>query len=227
MTTLEFHDFILDNDIIGFFEEPLTLKSGRKSSFYVNWRHTTNDAYLLDQLTDHVAQFISQSDIDFTSLIGVPEGASKTAVITALKIAKLDPKFAKNSHVISMGRAKPKSHGAPEDKYFIGCPQGSTYVLEDTVTTGLSLITFVDQLIKTGIDVKGVIALTDRGETRDDGLSVEDYLKTTYKGNISYHPLSRARDLIPLALEKMTDRGKAEALREAIASESITENIEL
>ena len=35
-----------------------------------------------------------------------------------------------------MGRAKPKQHGSPEDKYFVGEPNGKIVVLEDVTTTG-------------------------------------------------------------------------------------------
>ncbi|GAI05807.1 unnamed protein product, partial [marine sediment metagenome] len=34
----EFNDFVLDNNIYGFFNEDLTLVSGRKTRFYANWR---------------------------------------------------------------------------------------------------------------------------------------------------------------------------------------------
>ena len=37
----EFNDFILRNKVIGFFEEPITLKSGRISNWYVNLRRRT------------------------------------------------------------------------------------------------------------------------------------------------------------------------------------------
>ncbi len=200
MTTKSISQFIVDEGIIGFFEKPLVLKSGRHSHFYVNWRRATNDAYLLDQLSDYLLSFIESSGLTFDTLYGVPEGASKTALITAFKLAKLDPKFSPGSHTISMGRAKPKPHGDPADRFFIGQPQGATYVLEDTITTGLSLIQCLDQLREAGIDVRGVICLTDRCELRDDGLSVADYLKQRYGRDFAFHALSRAPDLLRLVV---------------------------
>ena len=80
-----FNEFILDNRIIGFFEKPITLKSGRKSHFYVNWRDATNDAFLLDKLTDFIVQFIQKNCIECDTLYGVPEGATKTAVLAGMK----------------------------------------------------------------------------------------------------------------------------------------------
>ncbi len=216
MSTLSFADFILNNDIIGFFEKPLTLKSGRLSHFYVNWRKSTNDAFLLDQLTDYLVQFMSAHKITCETLYGVPEGASKTAIIAAMKLARLSPQFGQGSHTIAMGRAKPKPHGDPADRFFIGQPHGATFVLEDTVTTGLSLFQCLDQLLEAGVDVRGVICLTDRCEKRDDGLSVAEYLQKTYAGRISYHPMSRAPELLRLAVIK---RQPPRALVDALAAE--------
>ena len=34
-----FDNFILKSDIIGFFKDPITTKSGRLSHWYVNWRN--------------------------------------------------------------------------------------------------------------------------------------------------------------------------------------------
>jgi orotate phosphoribosyltransferase len=208
--TLSFADFILNNEIIGFFDKPLTLKSGRLSHFYVNWRKSTNDAWMLDQLTDFLVTFMREQNIACETLYGVPEGATKTAVIAAMKLAKLAPEFQQGSHVIAMGRAK------PADRFFIGQPQGATYVLEDTVTTGLSLFQCLDQLLEAGIDVRGVICLTDRCERRDDGLTVPEYLQKKYDGRISYHPMSRAPELLRLAVRK---RQPSRDLVEALAKE--------
>jgi len=52
-----FNEFILDNRVLGFFENPITLKSGRQSYWYVNWRTVAEDAWLLDRLTEYVIAF--------------------------------------------------------------------------------------------------------------------------------------------------------------------------
>ncbi|MCX6129704.1 MAG: hypothetical protein NTX25_11675 [Proteobacteria bacterium] len=216
MPKLEFSDYILNNDIIGFYESPLRLKSGRLSHFYVNWRKASNDAFLLDQLSDFLVQFILDNGLEYDSLYGVPEGASKTAVITALKLAKASPKFGPGSHTIAMGRAQAKPHGDPADRYFIGQPQGRTLVLEDTITTGLSLFQCLDKLLETGIDVRGVICLTDRCERRDDGKTAAEHLQEKYSGRISYHALSRAPDLLQIAVKR---RNASPNLIQALALE--------
>ena len=212
----EFDDFILDNQIIGFFDEAITLKSGRKSHFYVNWRNASSDAYLLDQLSNYIRDFLLKQDIKFDSLIGVPEGASKTAVITALKLAQKSENFGKGSHVLPMGRAKPKTHGAPKDKYFIGKPEGATIVLEDTITTGLSLVEFLKSLEEADVNVVAAIGLSDRMELRDDGLSVRDYIKKEFDGRIQYLTMSDASRLLPQAIKRECPK---EAVVNALLSE--------
>ncbi len=202
MSSSMFADFVLQNEVIGFFDQPITLKSGRQSHFYVNWRRASNDAFLLDTLTDFLADFIEDQELPCETLYGVPEGATKTAVIAAFKLAKRSPHYKMGSHTISMGRAKPKPHGDPADRFFIGAPKAGVFILEDTVTTGLSLFQCLDQLVEAGISVKGVIALTDRCEMRDDGFTAAQYLQKHYEGKISYHPLSRAPDLLAKAIKQ-------------------------
>ena len=53
----DFNNFVIDNKVIGFFEKPIALKSGRLSSWYVNWRTVAKDVYLTDILADQVIAF--------------------------------------------------------------------------------------------------------------------------------------------------------------------------
>jgi orotate phosphoribosyltransferase len=191
-----FCDFIIKNEIIGIFAEPITLKSGRQSHFYINWRKASNDAFLLDQLSDYVAEHIKAQDSKIDSIYGVPEGATKLALLTGMKLAKASSVWAAGQHVLPMGRAKPKLHGSPEDKYFIGKPAGRVLVLEDTITTGLSLFEQIDLLIEHGVDVVGVCTLTDRMQKRDDDLSVAACINQRYNGTLTYTSLSAADEIL-------------------------------
>ena len=195
--TLE--ELILDHEIIGFFEEAITLKSGRKSHFYVNWRKATNDAWLLDKTTDHLISFLNSAPFDWDCIYGVPEGATKLAILTAFKWAIRQENFAPGNATIPMGRAKPKAHGQAKDKFFIGEPKGQTVVIEDTATTGLSLLNTLTHLTELGIDVSAVVTLTDRMENRDDGQNVQQAVHSQFNNKIQYHTLTRATELLPLA----------------------------
>ena len=201
MDAKAFQSFVVNNGIIGFFAEPITLKSGRKSNFYVNWRRATNDAFLLNILTDYIVEFLIKEELGQCSIYGVPEGATKTAVIAGLKIAQRSANFCSGSHTITMGRVKPKTHGSPEDSRYIGMPKGPTVVIEDTITTGGSLYQCLDQLRVDGVDVVAVLALTDRDEVDRDGKTFAENFSKSFGQRIRYLALSHAKELLSLAFE--------------------------
>tara|TARA_Y100000591_G_scaffold331955_1_gene367549 strand:- start:919 stop:1509 length:591 start_codon:yes stop_codon:yes gene_type:complete len=188
----EFNDFILANGIIKTFNEPITLKSGKKSNLYVNWRTVAEDAYLMDQLTDFVLAFAQDNNIAPDTFYGVPEGATKLGILTQFKYAlKNNP--SKGSHTLAMGRAKPKEHGDPKDRYFVGSPQGSICILEDVTTTGGSLIDCIKGLQAMGHTITAAIGLTNRNETLDGHANVADAINEL---NVPYFEMSSAQELI-------------------------------
>jgi len=195
-----FDDFVLDSEVYGFFEDAITLKSGRTSHFYANWRNAVADAFLADELSDFVLDFVASKGVSIDTFYGVPEGATKLGVLTQFKHAKRSPDYAKNSHALAMGRAKPKEHGAPKDKYFVGMPKGRTLVVEDVTTTGGSLLRCLEGLKEAGVQVVGVLSLTNRMEKRDDGSSVEEAVRAA---GYEFHCMSSALDLLPRAFEKL------------------------
>lgn len=202
-----FNQFILANGVIGFFDQPVTLKSGRVSNWYCNWRVVAQDAFLLDQLSDFLISFVA--DLRRAGklaaapdcIYGVPEGASKLGILAQYKMAKASPNFAAGSHVLAMGRSHPKPHGAAQDKFFIGVPRGKVLVVEDTTTTGGSLLTTLDRLIETGIEVIAAVGLTHRMERRDDGRTVAQAVaeKKSCGEPIPYFQMSSALQLLPEA----------------------------
>lgn len=190
----EFDRFVLDNKVIGFFEHPIKLKSGRESNWYVNWRNISEDVFLLDKLTDYVISFTKFLELDPDCFYGVPEGATKLGLITQYKWAKKSSSYKTHSHVLPMGRGKPKDHGEMKDGYFIGEPRGKTIILEDVTTTGDSLLATIDDLIKLKVQVIAAFGLTNRMELRDDYMSVEEVIEQKY---IPYCSLSDAFRLLP------------------------------
>jgi orotate phosphoribosyltransferase len=191
---VNFHNFILNNNIIGFFEQPLKLKSGRLSSWYINWRNISSDVYLLDQLTDYILLFVDSLGLNPQCFYGVPEGATKLGIITQFKWARKQKNYNSGTYCLSMGRGKPKEHGDPKDKFFVGIPKGETVILEDVTTTGESLITTIKQLRKLNVNIIASIGLTNRNELRNDGKSVEEIIK---EQNLQYYAMSNAVDLLP------------------------------
>ena len=197
----KFNKFIEESGVYGFFKEPITLKSGRKSHFYANWRNVVEDVFLTEQLANHLIEFVKANNIESETFYGVPEGATKLGVITQFLFAKQKPNYAKGSAVLSMGRAKPKDHGAPKDKFFVGEPRGKTVVIEDVTTTGGSLITTLEGLKEAGINVSAVISLTNRMEKRDDKLSVKEAIE---KMGVKFYNMSTAIELLPIMYNKLS-----------------------
>ena len=195
-----FSEFILENDVYGFFEEPITLKSGRQSHYYVNWRNVVEDAWLTENLVKFVIDFATDNKIEVDTFYGVPEGATKLGVLTQYSWAKRQENFGKGTHVLAMGRAKPKEHGHPKDRNFVGAPRGNVVVIEDTATTGGSFLKYLDKLREAQIQVTSLIVLTNRMEKRDDGLSVREAVE---KEGIKFYNMSTALDLLPLLFEKL------------------------
>jgi len=191
----EFNKLILDSKIIGIPDEPITMAYGRVSPYYVNWRNIGGDAFLLDKLTDFLIEFIKETDLNPDCIYGVPEGATKLGVITQLKWAKQQDNFGPNSHVLPMGRAVPKEHGALKDKFFVGMPTGKTVVVEDVTTTGGSLLKTLKMLKESGVNIIAAIGLTNRNEVRDDGKTVKQAVEDM---GVKYYAISQAIDLLPL-----------------------------
>ncbi|MBY9011922.1 MAG: hypothetical protein KGD70_06075 [Candidatus Lokiarchaeota archaeon] len=189
-----FYNFIIENKVIGFFEEPITLKSGRKSYWYVNWRTVTEDVFLLNKISDYLLSFVKHLNLIPDCFYGVPEGATKLGIITQYKWAFQDKKIKPGKYVLSMGRGKPKDHGELKDKYFLGIPKGKVILVEDTTTTGSSMLKAIDDLVENKVNIIAAIGLTNRNEIRDDGNTVREAIKNK---NIQYYAMSNAIDLIP------------------------------
>lgn len=191
-----FNQFIIENEVVGFFDKAVTLKSGRTSHWYVNWRTLSSDVYLVDQLADHLMCFANDNHLNPDMFYGVPEGATKLGIIATYKLAKASPNFKVGSFRLSMGRGRPKEHGVPKDRYFVGEPEGRVVVVEDVTTTGGSLLDEIDKLKDAGVDVVASIGLTNRMELTADGQSVEDAVNA--KG-VPYYSLSEATSFLPEA----------------------------
>lgn len=204
-----FQEFIIENRVIGFFDEPITLKSGRRSYWYVNWRTVSEDVWLMDKLSDFVLDFTrdlkQQNKISASpdTFYGVPEGATKLGLLTQYKLARSNS-CSKGSHVFSMGRGKPKEHGVSKDRYFIGEPRGATIVLEDVTTTGGSLLSTIDQLLSADVNVIAAYGLTNRMEKSDSGKSVTELVseKKSNGRSVPYFYMSSAIELLPQIIKR-------------------------
>ena len=191
-----FNQFIIENDIIKIFDTPIQLKSGKQSHVYINWRQVASDPFLMNRLTDFVIHFSHRITRDIDTFFGVPEGATPLGLLTQFKYAQMHD-YSKGSHALSIGRAKPKEHGDPSDRYFIGKPNGVTAVLEDVTTTGGSLISCIEQLKACNVNAPIAIGLTNR----EHPSSSQSIKKTLHDLSVSYYAMSTATELIQTLLD--------------------------
>ena len=203
-----FFEFIISQNVVGFFEDPLQLKSGRLSYWYVNWRNVSENVQSIDILSNYIIAFVKHLGLKPDCFYGVPEGATKLGIICQYKWAKMQPDYKKGIYILSMGRAKPKEHGDPKDKFFLGIPRGKVIVLEDVTTTGGSLIETIDKLNQINVSIIAAISLTNRNELREDKKSVESVVND--KG-VPYHAMSNAIEIIPYLKPDKTIASKIEA----------------
>jgi len=194
-----FLSFILDNNVVGFFKDPVTLKSGRKSNWYVNWRNISSDVFLIDQLSNYLLSFVTDLKVHHDGFYGVPEGATKLAVISTFMWAQKQPNYDAGSCALSMGRGKPKEHGDTKDRYFLGEPKGKVIVIEDVTTTGQSLIDTIVRLREVGANVVAAISLTDRMELTEGKKTVNQVIA---EHGVLFHAMSKASEILPEACKR-------------------------
>ncbi len=198
----KFVEFIVENDVVGFFEQVKTLKCGIDSHWYANWRTIGADPFLMDQLTGFLLGYLTLKGIGFDTIYGVPEGATKLAILAQDKWAKGQDGFARGSHVLAMGRGGgKKAHGDKKDASYIGKPRGRTVVVEDVTTTAGSLIETIKTLQGDGVDVVAAVGLTNRLlRRREDGKSAAEAVAEL---GITLHSMSTAAQFLPRVAEKL------------------------
>ncbi|MFO8019512.1 MAG: hypothetical protein R6U96_12875 [Promethearchaeia archaeon] len=213
-----FDQFIIEHQVIGFFSESITLKSGRESHWYVNWRDIAEDVYLLDKLSDFVISYIQHKDFDPDCFFGVPEGATKLGILCQYKWATSKADYQEGRYVLAMGRGKPKAHGELKDQNYLGIPRGKIVVIEDVTTTGGSMFSTVQNLLEFDINIIAAVGLTNRNEIRRDGKSVKELFDDI---GIDYYAMSNAIDLLPKLNPQQSIAKKVQAYFEQYGTEGI------
>ena len=98
-----------------------------------------------------------------------------------------------------MGRQRPKEHGHPDDRFFVGAPDGKILLIEDVATTGISMINFINRLYEANKTIVAAISLTNRMDTNHDNKTVSDLMKEL---GIPYYSLSNGKELLQTLIEK-------------------------
>ncbi len=194
----KFNEFLLEHNIVKFFDQPVTLVSGRKSYVYANCRPLSNTVQTIDQVTDFILDFIEDHKLTSDYFLGVPESATKLATILNYKYAK---KKNNPQQRLVMGRGKPKEHGMITDRCFVGDVRrdDKVIVIEDATTTGGSLLKTSNLLKEAGVVVVAALALVNRLQKTEEGKSVQEVLQ---EHNIPFFSLTDIKNMYPLLTYK-------------------------
>jgi orotate phosphoribosyltransferase len=138
-------------------DPPFTLVSGRQSNFYFNCKPTTLDPEGMNLIGAIIFDMVKDSGI--TAAGGLTLGADPIA--NALSVISYQKGKPIKSFIV---RKDVKDHGsrsAIEGSVKAG---ERVLIIDDVITTGGSTITAIEQALKAGLIIDGVITLIDREE---------------------------------------------------------------
>jgi orotate phosphoribosyltransferase len=157
----------------------VTLSSGRTADYYVDMRRVTLDGVAAPVVGRVMRDLVA--DWDFDAVGGLTLGADPVA--TAMLHAAAAAGDRLDAFVV---RKAEKAHGL--QRRIEGCPVAGRRVLavEDTSTTGGSVLTAVQALREAGADVVGVAVVVDRDTGAREVIEAEGL---RYRFAVSAHDL--------------------------------------
>jgi orotate phosphoribosyltransferase len=156
------HDFIkfsIDTGVLGFGE--FTLKSGRISPYFFNAGLFNNGASLA-RLGQYYARAIVDQDINFDMLYGPAYKGITLAASTAIALSEQHQRNI--PYAFNRKEAKPHAEGG----VIVGAPlSGNVLIIDDVISSGISIREAVDIIKQQGGTPAGVIIALDRQERGD------------------------------------------------------------
>ncbi len=219
----QYNKFLLDNDLVGFFDPYITLKSGRPGHWYVNMRDALKNLNLKRQLAMYMYDLCGELALKPDYFLGVPDGAKPLGEEMNNLINYKKP-FEISAAVLRAGK---KAHGDPLNRYSVGplTPGNHVVLVEDVTTTGGSSMEYIMRLQEIGIWIDALVSCVNRFERRDRKRTVEDVLLRDY--NVKYAARTDARTLLPAAVKKFNPNEKIITDIEAYYRQYGVEPIEL
>jgi len=134
----------------------VTLSSGKEADYYVDLRRVTLDAVAAPLVGQ--AMLDATKDFDYEAVGGLTLGADPVAT-AMMHVAKQNGRIL-NSFVV---RKEGKAHGLQKRIEGSNVKGKRVLAVEDTSTTGSSVLTAVEALTEAGAIVVGVAVVVDRG----------------------------------------------------------------
>lgn len=142
-----------------------TLKSGKESPIYIDFRSIISYPAVFKSLTSRLCKKIKEDNIKFEVLCGVPYTALPFAA--AVAIERFCP--------MVMVRKEAKNYGTNkmvEGKFDKG---NRALIIEDVITTGGSVLEVAELLKKEGLEVKDILVCLDREQKGKENLKEKGY----------------------------------------------------
>jgi orotate phosphoribosyltransferase len=188
-------EHLLNNGAVSFLtEKPMRLKSGLITPIYVNNRTLTAYPEAWRDVLETMATKVAQYRLEFDIVAGVEGAGVSHAAGLALRLNK--------PHIFV--RQQPKTYG---DKSRVeGCPVKGKHVLiiEDHISTGLSLLSAVEGLKAEGAVVTDCLTITDFG--------IDETRRLFEKENLRCHEMISFTKV----LDKAVELGKITAEQEEV-----------
>ena len=173
----------------------ITLKSGKKSPYYCDFRLLISQPELYQEVVEFMCDYLKTLSVEYQHLGSVPIGSLPFTTSVANKLGK--------SFVIPRGETK--TYGkkcSMEGTLQVG---DLVLVLEDVITTGKSVLEAVEIIKNNGGVVKDIVCIFDREEEGEPVIKGQD---------INFHSILSLSDLIKvLDSEQMTDNLHLEKLK--------------
>ncbi len=128
-----------------------TLKSGKTSNVYVDLRQIISFPHILEEVADAI--WACQT-IPAEFICGVPYTALPIGTVIAMK----------HRLPMVMRRKEAKDYGTKKKVEGVFSPGQTCVIIEDVVTTGMSILETIKDLEDAGLKVVEVLALLDREE---------------------------------------------------------------
>lgn len=220
----DFNQFLVDKGVVGFKEGEISLKSGKKSRWYANFRELSKSLWILERTAqDYVVPFIIEkfAGVDYDCVLGVPQGAT----LLGNKVQEMLIKEGIEDRLYFV-RDKAKEHGDVANKYWTnGNVPRKAIVFEDVATSLGSTLEFVKKLRSSNVEVVGLVSMLDRLQLNINGLSVSEVAKMN---GLDFYSMTNAASILPFAYSKLENKSNfREWINEEYRREYETEELEV